>query len=265
MVESLDTYIRKKIKRENLEEFFGPLDEEMEQKFNADWHYDFIGEMLNTYDAEKLISRLKEKYGKHISDITRENRGSKENFEIVFNDIQTMKDLLVDDNFLCLISFFNYYVTYKDFKYRTVYCEPTYSDVMSSDEFMKCNGIFFHIAKSKLEAASIVSKGLRCRGWEFGDKKYYRDFPKKNFLIAFDGVKNLKGKIKEFVLDLFGSKNQFEDAVVLKINLRNKPVTIYKDYAMKGRNDCYFTYDIIPPGCIDVYMNVSDIFKASKL
>lgn len=242
-MESLNEYVRKQFKRKNIINIFGePLPAEIEEKFQKDFDYDFVTEMLQSHDVNKLIDKLSEQFKDYELNFQREGKSNKEVFSILCNDKIQCNNLMNDEKFKNIISFFNYYITLVDIENCKLFLEPLYSEKMSSLEMSKCNNIFFHITKNSESARRILDSGLRCRSGNVSSETGYRYFPSKIFLIAFDDMKGFRSKL----FDIAKKIGANEDSVILKIDLnRAKWINVYKDTAMGGRDDCYFTYDTI--------------------
>lgn len=202
---------------------------------------DLINEMLNTYNTSIVIDKLKKIFP--TAKFKREGKGEKENFEIEFESTAEKDAAFANRDFNNIINFYNYYVT--KMTLTEIKLEPLYSDKLTFDEIKKFNYIFFHVTTSD-NAENILKKGLRCK------RSQYRKYPEKAFLCAFTDLHDYKQKLKE-IADRVIDPTFRKDAVAIKINLRNtKNIHIYKDYAMDGRDDCFFTYSYIYPSSMSI-------------
>lgn len=274
MIRSLDTHIAKKNADKTFYEFFeGILTDEIEEKYKSGC-WDYIGEMLQSHDASKLIDALKKHIGSalvnaetfHDKDVdivalTFSTPLNANNFYKKCSPTKEESDdayymnFTRDNDTKDLLNFFNYFATYKDG--NIVYLEPKFTEEMSVEEYDDCNGIFFHLAE-KDDLKSIMSNGFRIRN-KRTDNTSVRYYPKRIYMFApKDNLRNLDEQLKKFA-DKFIEDKQFRDnKVFVKINMNNfKNKRIFKDLAME-HNGCYFVYTNIPTHCISIYKDYKD-------
>lgn len=213
---------------------------------------DYIWEMLQSHDVDKLISKLQQQVSDKVAYI-KEKKGSQVSFYIECGSIKERDEILSNKKFDELLSYFNYYVSLCSKFNPIIYIEPVYTDDATEAVMKNNHGVCYHIThKSNLN--NIMKKGLRCR------VAAYRIYPEKVFLYSvpeFYGIdRNLRNVAEE--LNRYG-----DNWIVLKINLNHhhaKGVRLFHDTTMHDDN-CYFAYETIPPECITFYKNTTDLSK----
>jgi len=251
---SLDLRAKYSYYKEKYKDFFGDYYELIEDKFEEDPFKDYILEMLQSHDSDKLIELLQKRIFSKIDKNIKAEKNIEGNVTNII--INTPNNIIVDlikanKEFKKLLFYFNYYIT--SIEDKKIYIEPKFSDKI--DYFVRhdCHDRVYHITK-KDKLDDILRRGLRCK-----KGSDYREFPEKIFLFAtekFIYPKERDKELKEFAksIDHYG-----EDFVVLAINLSNQQgINIYKDAGMDCKGACYIFDDIHPDG-IKVYKNTLDL------
>ena len=136
-----------------------------------------------------------------------------------------------------ILKFFNYYISYIEKQSNKIiaYIEPLYSENLTN-KFK--NKIFYHVT-SKQNWFKIKSSGLRPKVGKTLIQGGYRYFPSKLFLIADSN--NIENDLQEII-----KSKMLKDYVIIKIDLTNHNIGIYKDDYYDSDNIVY-TYEAIPP------------------
>lgn len=252
MKESFCTHTKHLFAEKELHEFFGEfLTEEINNKFKEDWHYDYIKEMLESHDINKLSSKIQSLYNVKIDKLN-SSENELDIISVTFKDSDDLDAFLKDQKIKNALHYFNYFIT-KAFKEKLqVFIEPSFSKEISDEEFEACHGVFFHIT-SKHNALKILSHGLIPKA---SLEDNYRYFPERAYIVGLKSFKDADSKLKE-IAEL--TNEHPENCAILKINLNRNYVRVFKDLAMNERDDCYFVYSRIWKGCISFYKDYNDL------
>lgn len=253
---SLTENIYYSLKEEQLKTYFGEFYPEIEEEYKQYPMFDYIDEMLQSHDADKLIARLQKeilpKYNIDNDSIFKETKGELTNFNIKTDSEEVANKLIEDKDFLVYLKYYNYYITNIDG--TLVQIEPKYTDKINDYVFKKCCGQAYHIT-AKDNVDRILLRGLECRG-----ENKYRKFQPKVFLYASENYKDKK-KLDFELLRVANKIKRFgKDWIVLKINFRRNSngINIYRDASMTIDGTCY-TFENIPPSLISVYKPTTDL------
>lgn len=197
---------------------------------------DCILETLNSHDTKLLIKKLSNVY-----DDAEFVLGYGKNKFTIQMAISDTISLQIDEKFLRILDFYGYYVT--EWHDGYIIIEPKYSDNVTK-QLLDNHGICYHFTDNK-SAESILKNGLRCR-----EGLTYRDFPARIYLYIAKTIGSrgkLYPEIADFVKKVVNRiKLRTYGLAVLKIDLNNANVEVYKDTLMTDDGAC-FTYNNIPP------------------
>lgn len=197
---------------------------------------DCILETLNSHDTKLLTKKLSGVYND-----ARFALGHGKNKFAIQMVISDATSLQTDEKFLRVLDFYGYYVTEWHDDYITI--EPKYSDNVTK-QLLDNHGICYHFTDNK-SAESILKNGLRCR-----EGLTYRDFPARIYLYIAKTIGSqgkLYPEIAKFAKRIVNVvKLRVYGLAVLKIDLNNANVDVYKDTLMPDGGAC-FTYHNIPP------------------
>ena len=276
---SLEEYMMKSKREEDFYACFGGvLTEELEQRFKDNDCYDFINEMLKSHDASKLISELQKAYGTDAKFY----KATDDTLSLVCARFSSplaaskfaydARNKAIDTPVSKILNFFNYFVT--DTRLNVVVLEPEFPEEIDEDYLMNvCHNSFMHITKNE-NVESILRTGLRPRNDKSDNfvKKYfketgqmysrYREFPKRTYLFALDCKKEeYDNKIKDILEALHIDEKYWKNYTALQVvpNTSRFGVKLYRDMAMPGRDDCYFTNECIRSEWISEYKKLSEL------
>lgn len=244
---SVDKGVRASRNYDLLVESFPEITDEMRECFMRNPERDFILENLQSHDFGRLKKVLLQEYSDKIRKIICEDDTDKSIAYIYFNDIFTMDKTVKDDEkFKNILEFYGYFITHT--KHNIVIVEPKYTERADSYIYGDCHGIVYHITYKDI-AYNIAKTGLRCKAGS--DRKgVYREFPKRIYVSAIDPstvncpIVNILRDISHMLTDTVSDK------AALKINLTKIHIPFYADKAMMDEIS-YFTYNNIPPECIE--------------
>ena len=251
---NLDLKCKASYNEERFMKHFGDYWWMIEEHFKQDPFKDYITEMLQSHDADKLIKMLQErvfnKIDKNIK-VYKENPGKLTNIIIEFSNFVIGDCIEHNKDFKQLLFYFNYYITRR--QKLMIQIEPKMTDKIDDFVFRDCCGIVYHITKKKY-LEKILVRGLR----PMGDDDY-RYFPKKIFLFATENFKYPKKRDEELKELANSIQHTGSEYVVLQIKFpygHNRD--IYADKGMDCKGACY-TFDDIPPQLIKVYKDVDKL------
>ena len=207
-----------------------------------------IEESLKSHSTKKLASKLNDIVGIH-GEVKFINTDKPNVCILVFNDDYLLKpdslSLLTNElsdtpetaKIYDILNFFNYFISYIERQSNKIiaYIEPLYSECVTN-KFP--NKIFYHVT-SKSNWFKIKSSGLRPKVGKTLIQGGYRYFPSKLFLIG--DSENINTDIQEVV-----KTKKYKNYVVIKIDLSNHNIDVYKDDYYDSDNIVY-TYEAIPP------------------
>lgn len=220
----------------------------------------YLNENLQTHNYKKLQEQLLKYYGDYIEGF-KDYEGSNniKSFYIILKyqkskyDIKNSKyDIPIlsikgiknksheVDKFFNILNFFNYkYSNYEIIANKyCLYIEPIYSED-ASDYFNKCHRQAYHFTY-KENVDKILKTGLRIKHGN------YREFPKRIYLWAPENNKLNIDEALEFAKNIFYVNNLLlSDIGIIKVNLYNTNIPIYRDTAMKDK-EALFVYNNIP-------------------
>lgn len=250
----LDVQARALYNEKRFMKHFGDYWWMIEEDFKQEPFKDYITEMLQSHDADKLIKFLQErvftKIDKNIK-VYKETPGKLTNIVIEFSNFVIGDCIEHNKDFKQLLFYFNYYITLRE--KLIIKLEPKITDKADDFIYNKCCGMVYHITeKEKLE--SILKRGLRPK-----EGQNYRYFPEKIFLFATENFKYPKKRdedLKKFAQSIQHTGSKY---VVLLIRFPwNLHREIYCDKSLDG-NYAYYTFDDIPPQLIKVYKDVDKL------
>lgn len=244
---SVDKGVRVSRNYDLLVESFPEITDEIREHFMRNPECDFILENLQSHDFGRLKKVLLQEYSDKIRKIICEDDTDKSIAYIYFNDIFVMDKMVKDDKkFKNILEFYGYFITHT--KRNIVIVEPKYTERADSYIYGDCHGIVYHITYKDI-AYKIAKTGLRCKAGS--DRKgVYREFPKRIYVSAIDPstvncpIVNILRDISHMLADTVSDK------AALKINLTKIHIPFYADKAMMDEIS-YFTYNNIPPECIE--------------
>lgn len=258
---SLTENIYYSLKEEQLKTYFGEFYSEIEEEYKQYPMFDYIDEMLQSHDVDKLIARLQKeilpRYNIDNNSIFKETEGELTNFNIKTDSEEITNKLIEDKDFLVYLKYYNYYVTNVDG--TLVQIEPKYTDKINSYFYKDCMGYAFHITTNE-NAERILKSGLRCK-----PGKEYRKFQPKIFLYASENYKNKIELEKELMRLAFNISHFGTEYTVLKIDLGHisHKINIYRDAAMKNTGIC-FVLQNIPASAISIYKPTVELTRKHK-
>lgn len=125
--------------------------------------------------------------------------------------------------------------------YETFFCEPIYTENVTN-MILKNGGYIYHIT-SKDNWKYIQKTGLRPRIGKTIKHNGYRYFPKRVFFIGNDTTNELT---LQSILNVINDKKyNINDIILLKIDINNHNIGLFKDTASNDKNAIY-TYESIP-------------------
>lgn len=233
---------------ELLKESLPEVTKDIDERFMQNPNYDFILENLQTHNVGKLKAVLLKNYSDMISEVISEDENDKKPVFIFLNDGCDATDLATkNDKFKNILEFYNYFVTQIRGN-NIIIAEPRYSERVDQYIYGDCHGIVYHITYQDV-ADEIMKTGLRCKtGSE--RKGFYREFPKRIYVVAIEPWSisySMQEMLKSLAYEVTGDRTGM---AALKINLSKRHIPFYKDTAMQDEIS-YFTYNNIPPECIE--------------
>ena len=246
--ESLDRGARARMKYELLQESMPEMTDEINKRFMQNPDYDFILENLQTHGVGKLKAALIRNYGDMIDDIICDDDNDKKPAFIFLKDGYDAADLAnKNDKFKNILEFYNYFVTQIRGNIMII-AEPRYSERADQYIYGNCHGIVYHITYQDA-VDEIMKTGLRCKTGS-RRKGFYREFPKRIYVVAID-PSSINRSIQEMLeASAYEVTGTITGMTALKINLFKRHIPFYKDTAMRNKIS-YFTYNSIPPECIE--------------
>ena len=253
---SLHQTIVASLNEERLRNLLGPRFEEIKEQFEEDPFRDYVLEMLQSHDTDRLLERLQDDVFSKLSfevSIIKQSKGKLVNFNIYVDDSKYFSDILENDKFNELLKYFNYYVSGTE--RNKIMVEPLRTDIINDYVFNQCGGVAYHVTESK-NVNSILKSGLRCKGGSD-----YRDFPAKIYMFATHNYKNKKA-LENDLLQLCMSSEHFGTKYeVLKVNLNHLHfINLYKDAAMKMPG-VFYILENISGNRISRYKKTVDLLK----
>ena len=214
--------------------------------------YNIIKKNLLTHDTDKLIKSLQFFY----KDLNYNKLSNKNITSICIqgDDVNVLKKFYYDEDVKNTLLFYNYRITTKEYMITDtrpiIYIEPLYPIKCNNDVYDKSSGILYHFCKIGSKS-NILKSGLRCKS-----QSRYRLYPERIYFFRGNSNTLYSNNNKQLLIDFLNIINVNTDRLgILKINL-NKSYHIhfdfYKDEFMTGiENNCCFTYNNIPPSCIE--------------
>jgi hypothetical protein len=212
-----------------------------------------IYENLKSYDTVFLIDKLKREIGSKKGIISIEYVVTNKSLTgLVRIDIdgkvyKNQSDLFeLDNKIYKILDFYGYYTTdieKNDYGDWELYIEA--KNGVNVYDSLKRYKYVYHVTekqnKSRIQKRGLVPK--------HGN---YRYFPNRVYLIG-------GGKVKDHIIQATQDKG-FEDGqyVICKIDIRKLHINIYIDEASKDKQH-YFTYECIPPQCIEFLDNIDQV------
>lgn len=214
-----------------------------------------IRESLTSYSGKKLAEKISKVIGWHgIVDSSESN--NPETIYLFLNDDYlvhsksnedfTLSDTIESDNVYKLLKQFNYHITKID-KFKDdwlIVIEPRYSEDMT-EYLRKKTDIFYHITRRD-NLKKIFKRGLTPKVGKTRIQGGYRYFPEKVFLLA--DSEYAKSNIEEIIRN---KQLSDEDYVILKIDLKDHNIGLYKDDFYNDEEFVY-TYEAIPPELLTI-------------
>lgn len=221
---------------------------------DLDTFYNIISENLISHNTDIVIKRLQKEYPDLIYNKFGDSNIS--SIKVSSENIELLRMFYTDEKVINILLFHNYYITSKyyyitkDENYISI--EPLYPQKINNEIEDKGNNVLYHICNLD-KVKGILKCGLRCKPTD-GKKRVY---PSRIYCL-FLNHNNLYNKankelLKKAIIELGMDINYIH---IFKINLHHKAYTIrtdfYKDEFMKDLSDnCCFTYNNIPPSCIE--------------
>lgn len=219
--------------------------EEHMDEYHYRW-YDMVFDSLKSHDIESLKKAIEKKLGDHVKSIEIANKsGDYGSLHVKFDSIR----ILNSKEFKDIINFFNYN---KDMdRDGSVWLEPDYPEKCNDETKNLFRNKFFHVTTNK-NAWSILRNGLRIR--ERSDAGY-RKYPKRIQLKGSKTKEELLKFAKELQQDRIDSgDDDWKEACILMVDLKNTNFIIYRDHAYPKEEHCYFIYNNVHPTDIKEYI-----------
>ena len=214
-----------------------------------------IRESLTSYSGKKLAEKLSKVIGWHGIVDSSESDNPQPIYLFLNDDYLvhsksnkdfTLSDTIESDNVYKLLKQFNYHITKID-KFKDdwiIVIEPRYSEDMT-EYLRKKTDIFYHITH-KDNLKKIFKRGLTPKVGKTRIQGGYRYFPEKVFLLA--DSEYAKSNIGEIIQN---KQLSDEDYVILKIDLKDHNIGLYKDDFYNDEEFVY-TYEAIPPKLLTI-------------
>ena len=214
-----------------------------------------IRESLTSYSGKKLAEKISKVIGEHgmVDSSTSDNPQTIyvfliDDYLVHSKSIEdfTLSDTIESNNVYKLLKQFNYHITKID-KFKDDYLiviEPKYSEDMT-EYLRKRTDIFYHITHRD-NLKKIFKRGLTPKVGKTRIQGGYRYFPEKVFLLADSEYR--ESNIKEIIQN---KQLSDEDYVILKINLKDHNIGLYKDDFYNDEEFVY-TYEAIPPELLTI-------------
>ena len=214
-----------------------------------------IRESLTSYSGKKLAEKLSKVIGEHgrVENLESDNPQTiylflNDDYLVHSKSIEdfTLSDTIESDNIYKLFKQFNYHITKID-KFKDdwlIVIEPRYSEDMT-EYLRKKTDIFYHITHRD-NLKKIFKRGLTPKVGKTRIQGGYRYFPEKVFLLA--DSEYAKSNIEEIIQN---KQLSDEDYVILKIDLKDHNIGLYKDDFYNDEEFVY-TYEAIPPKLLTV-------------
>ena len=214
-----------------------------------------IRESLTSYSGKKLAEKISKVIGDHgmVDSSTSDNPQTIyvfliDDYLVHSKSIEdfTLSDTIESNNVYKLLKQFNYHITKID-KFKDDYLiviEPKYSEDMT-EYLRKRTDIFYHITHRD-NLKKIFKRGLTPKVGKTRIQGGYRYFPEKVFLLADSEYR--ESNIKEIIQN---KQLSDEDYVILKINLKDHNIGLYKDDFYNDEEFVY-TYEAIPPELLTI-------------
>lgn len=227
-------------------DFFGskyliPL--KIEKQIISGIYYDYIDESLKTHNYKKLEQTLYKHFNNDIigfDDVYSNYSSDKKMFVIAVKNNSNVIDNKLFNN---IINFYNYKLReIQSFnKYKLLYVEPIYPDIVNDFVYNKCNGKCLHLTDSN-SANIILKTGLRLRN------PIYANIPLRIYLLGEDKkytISELKTIANEFCNTYKIHKYGLS---ILEIDLNKlskyRWINFYKDSASKLSNAVFCVQSI---------------------
>ena len=214
-----------------------------------------IRESLTSYSGKKLAEKISKVIGDHgmVDSSTSDNPQTIyvfliDDYLVHSKSIEdfTLSDTIESNNVYKLLKQFNYHITKID-KFKDDYLiviEPKYSEDMT-EYLRKKTDIFYHITHRD-NLKKIFKRGITPKVGKTRIQGGYRYFPEKVFLLADSEYR--ESNIKEIIQN---KQLSDEDYVILKINLKDHNIGLYKDDFYNDEEFVY-TYEAIPPELLTI-------------
>ena len=214
-----------------------------------------IRESLTSYSGKKLAEKLSKVIGEHgrVENLESDNPQTiylflNDDYLVHSKSIEdfTLSDTIESDNVYKLLKQFNYHITKID-KFKDdwlIVIEPRYSEDMT-EYLRKKTDIFYHITHRD-NLKKIFKRGLTPKVGKTRIQGGYRYFPEKVFLLV--DSEYAKSNIEEIIQN---KQLSDEDYVILKIDLKDHNIGLYKDDFYNDEEFVY-TYEAIPPGLLTI-------------
>lgn len=201
--------------------------------YNYENPYIILTEYLNTVSIEKTIHKIQQEFNTSINTIYAKNN-------LIYIEFNHYNGTIIKQ-LNRIINTYNYIIHTKIC--NRIILEPKYSKNYIDYIYDSCNGIMFHIT-TKDNCNKILTHGLRPKTSKHETKETIKskqhsidEYNGKIYLIAIDGLKNVKEKLYEIKHKVFGNRT---DLVVLKVFIPHE-FSVYKDETMFDEIS-YFTY-----------------------
>lgn len=213
----------------------------IEHKFSLK---EYLIETLKSHDVDSLMKCLDKEYGNEVQQICTVNRSGKHGLVgIKFKNKQL--EHINSTKFLNILQFFNYFKTDTWNGYSIL--EPEYPENCNEETIKLFNNKFVHVTTKK-NYEKIRNTGLRVRGHD--GKDGYRSYSCRIQLKGKESKENILDFAKEFKEQRLNSIDEnykdWNDTVVLLIDLYTLNIDIWRDHMYNKNEHCYFIKNNIP-------------------
>lgn len=217
----------------------------------------FIKEsLIKSYDHDKLINKIKNRYKDKIKEINILNSNSEvKSFSFSF-DSKYVDDIDYDESLYKLLDFFGYYISeFKHINNEDIYLlsiEPLFSEKCTDFVKKDCKGIVYHCT-SELSYKNYISK----RGLTPKEGTTYRQFSERAFLFCGKDKKDIIDNVKKIIEQL-----DKKDYTIIKIDVSKYNVDFYRDsYQNESDNNFIYANAVFHPSRITNIGKLEDLEK----